>query len=197
MAAGITYRMAKETECTSLAEMINLASGGVVEFLFRDMVPEMTPVQIIARNLARAGPAHSYQNTHVAIVQDRVVGMALAFSADHHYIGAEMRKFFPEDRLAHLEDFYNARVDGSLMLDALCVAEDFRRKGIGSNLIEQVKERAAVSGYGSISLLAFADNATAIRVYRQQGFNEVRAVTLDPHELIPHDGGCLLMKCDV
>ena len=197
MTAEITYRRAKETECMSLAEMIDLASGGVVEFLFRDLIPEMTPAQIISGNLARVGPAHSYQNTHVAIVQDRVVGMALAFSADHHYIGAEMREFFPEDRLAHLEDFYNARVGGSLMLDALCVAKDFRRKGIGSNLIEQVKARAAVSGYGSVSLLVFADNSTAISVYRQQGFNEVRAVTLDPHELIPHVGGCLLMKCDV
>ena len=101
MAAEISYRMAKETECMSLAEMINLASGGVVEFLFRDLVPEMTPVQIIARNLARVGPAHSFQNTHVAFAQDRIVGMALAFSAEHHYIGTEMREFFPEDRLTH------------------------------------------------------------------------------------------------
>ena len=197
MAAQISYRMAKESECASLAEMINLASGGVVEFLFHGLVPEMTPVQIIAGNLARVGPAHSYQNTHVAVSQNQVVGMALAFSADQHYVGPEMREFFPEHRLAHLEDFYDARVDGSLMLDALCVAEDFRRRGIGNNLIVQVKKRAVASGFASVSLIVFADNATAISVYRQQGFDEVRPVTLDPHELIPHKGGCLLMKCDV
>ena len=59
MAPEISYRMAKKTECESLAEMINLASGNVVDYLFHDLVPDMTPVQIIAGNLARVGPAHS------------------------------------------------------------------------------------------------------------------------------------------
>lgn len=195
MEADITYRMAKSTECAALAEMINLASGGVVDFLFHDLVSEMTPVQVIAGNLARVGPAHSYQNTHVAVCRDRIVGMALAFAADHHYIGADMRSFFPAERLAHMEDFYNARVEGSLLLDALCVAEGFRQRGIGNHLIEQVKARAMTSGYESVSLIVFADNTAAIGVYRRQGFDAVRAVALAPHARILHEGGCLLMNC--
>ena len=84
MEAEISYRIADQTECASLADMINLASGGVVDFLFMDLVPEMAPVQLIAGNLARICPAHSYQNSHVAVSRDRVVGMALAFASDHH-----------------------------------------------------------------------------------------------------------------
>ena len=195
MAPKISYRMADVTECEHLAEMINLASGNVVDYLFYDLVPDMTPAQVIAGNLARVGPAHSHRNIHVAVCQNRVVGMALAFAADHHYISSDMRSFFPADRLAHMEDFYEARVEGSLLLDALYVAEDFRNRGIGNRLVEQVKTRASIEGYESVSLIVFADNETAMSVYRQQGFEEVRPVRLDPHELIPHEGGCILMNC--
>jgi ribosomal protein S18 acetylase RimI-like enzyme len=197
MTPEISYRMAEAGECETLAEMINLASGGVVDFLFHDLVPEMTPVRIIAGNLARGGAAHSYENACVAVSGGRVVGMALAFSADHHSVSTDMRAFFPGDRLAHMENFYNARVAGSLLLDALFVAEDFRNRGIGHRLIEQVKARAAAAGHESVSLIVFADNEAALRLYRRQGFETVRQVDVAPHDLIPHQGGCLLMKCDV
>jgi ribosomal protein S18 acetylase RimI-like enzyme len=197
MTPEISYRMAEVSECETLAEMINMASGGVVDFLFHDLVPEMTPVRIIAGNLARGGAAHSYENAHVAVYNKRVVGMALAFSADYHAIGTDMRAFFPGERLAHMEDFYNARVEGSLLLDALFVAADFRNRGVGHRLIEQVRARAAAAEYESVSLIVFADNETALRLYRRQGFETVRQVDVAPHELIPHQGGCLLMKCDI
>jgi hypothetical protein len=66
MTPEMIYRMAEASECGTLAEMINLASGGAVDFLFHDLVPEMTPVRIIAGSLARGGAAHSYENAHVA-----------------------------------------------------------------------------------------------------------------------------------
>ena len=42
----ITYRTAGKADCAQMAEMINSASGGVVEFLFYHLVPGLTPVQV-------------------------------------------------------------------------------------------------------------------------------------------------------
>ena len=190
----ITYRAAKKPDCLRMAEMINIASGGVVEFLFHDLIPELTPVQIVAHNLENTRGSHTYKNTIVAECDNRIVGMALSFPSHLHEVTAEMRQFFPADRLEHLSDFYAARVEDSYFLDAICVEEKMRGIGIGSQLISLTKKKAKQSGFDTVSLVVFADNAAALRVYRRHKFEIVAPVELNSHERIPHEGGCLLMK---
>ena len=48
---GIKYRLGKKEDSRKIAELINIASDGVVEFLFHDLVPGMSPVQVVAHNL--------------------------------------------------------------------------------------------------------------------------------------------------
>ena len=193
----IIYRTARKSDCLQLAEMINIASGGVVEFLFQDLLPELTPVQIVAHNLENTQGSHTYKNTIVAESDDRIIGMALSFPSYFHEITTEMRQFFPADRLEHLSDFYTARVDDSYFLDAICVDEKMRGNGIGSELISLTKKKAKQSGFDTVSLVVFADNTAALSVYRRHKFEIVAPVELNSHEHIPHEGGCLLMKCPI
>ena len=88
------YGPAEKKDCAALAEFINMASDGVVEYLFRDLVPGMTPVQLIAHNLENDDSPHSYKSAIVARDGDDVVGMALSYPSDDHYISDEMRSFF-------------------------------------------------------------------------------------------------------
>jgi GNAT superfamily N-acetyltransferase len=190
----ITYRTARKADCLRMAELINIASGGVVEFLFHDLMPELTPQQIIAHNLESDQGYYTYRNAIVAETDDRVVGVALSFPARFHEITAEMKQYFPKDRLDHLTEFYAARVDDSLLLNALCVDQKGRRNGIGGKLIALTKKEAKQSGFKILSLMVFADNREALSVYHRHGFEVHAPVKLDSHELIPHEGGCLLMK---
>ena len=193
----ITYRTARKADCLRMAELINIASGGVVEFLFHDLMPELTPQQIIAHNLESDHGSHTYKNAIVAEAENQVVGMALSFPALFHQITAEMRQYFSEDRLDHLSDFYAARVDDSLFLDALCVDQKLRRNGIGGKLISLTKKKAKQNGFKILSLIVFADNTKALNVYHQHGFEVHAPVELNSHERIPHEGGCLLMKSSI
>ena len=137
---------------------------------------------------------YTYKNAIVAETENRVVGMALSFPALFHKMTADIRQYFPKDRLDHLKDFYAARVDDSLFLDALCVDQKWRRKGIGSKLISLTKKKAKQSGFKLLSLIVFADNTEALSVYHRNGFEVLAPVRLDSHEQIPHEGGCYLMK---
>ena len=47
----IKYRPGKKQDCPKIAELINIASEGVVEYLFHDLVPGATPVQAVAHSL--------------------------------------------------------------------------------------------------------------------------------------------------
>ena len=58
----ITYRTAVKSDCLHMAEMINIASGGVVEFLFHELMPDLTPVQIVAHNLENTQGSHTYKD---------------------------------------------------------------------------------------------------------------------------------------
>jgi ribosomal protein S18 acetylase RimI-like enzyme len=108
-----------------------------------------------------------------------------------------MRNFFPSNRLEHFNHFYSSRIENSWFLDALCVVESHRSRGIGKKLISLTKEKAVENGFNALSLIVFADNALAIPVYKHTGFQIVQKVELGRNEFIKHEDGCLLMKCEI
>ena len=194
---GILFRSAERKDCQKIAELINIASDGVVDYLFHDLVPGMTPVQVVAHNLENDNYPHSYRSTVVAEEETEVIAMALSYPSAHHKITDEMKPFFPGDRLAHLRHFYAARIENSWFLDALGVFEHHRRRGIGGKLIARVKATAVENGYHTLSLIVFADNRPAIQLYERNGFEVAQRVALQANEYIKHAEGCWLMKCEI
>ena len=190
-----TYRPAEKKDSMRLAELINIASDGVVAYLFHDLIPGMTPVQVVAHNLENDNYPHSYKSAIVAEDENNLVGMVLSYPSSYHKITNEMRAFFPAERLERFEDFYSSRVENSLFLDALGVDASHRRQGIGTRLVELTKEMAQKSGYELISLIVFADNAAALALYRSLGFESVKEIKLEGNEFILHQGGCMLLRC--
>jgi ribosomal protein S18 acetylase RimI-like enzyme len=77
------------------------------------------------------------------------------------------------------------------------VDQKLRRNGIGGKLISLTKKKAKQNGFKTLSLIVFADNTKAQSVYQHHGFKVFAPVKLDSHERIPHEGGCLLMKCSI
>lgn len=191
------YRDGRRADCDTLAALIRLAAGGTVDYLFRNLIEGMTPVQVVAHNLAKNHYPHGYGQTIVATRGETVVGMALSFPSQYHRITAEMERFFPAERLDHMRPFFSARVEESWFLDALGVFPDHCRQGIGRGLIEGVKTRALDQGYRQLSLIVFAGNDSALALYTALGFREVRRVPLGANNDIPYQGGCLLMVCDL
>ena len=191
------YRPAEKEDCTQLAELISIASGGIVEYLFHDLVPGMTPVQVVAHNLENEDSPYSYKSAVVAKEEKDVIGVALSFPSSYHKITNTMINYFPAERIEHLRQFYASRIENSWFLDALCVTKSHRRHGIGEKLISLTKEKAVENGCRALSLITFADNTLAIPVYKRTGFEIVERVELQGNEFIKHEGGCLLMNCEI
>lgn len=193
----IFYRDGKKEDCAALAELINIASEGAIDYLFHDLIPGMAPVQLVAHNLESAESYYSYENAIVAEYRQKPVGVSLSFPSHYHQITEELEKFLPKERLEHFRHFFTARVENSLFLDALCVDAQLRGKGIGSKLLALTKTKAIDSGFNALSLMVFADNKEAQRLYVRCGFKVEQEVKLNSDERIPHEGGCLLMKCEL
>ena len=193
----IKYRQGKKEDSNKIAAMIDIASDGIVEYLFHDLVPRMSPIEVLADGIENDNYPHTYKSALVACDGDDLVGMALSYPSLHHKITDEIRSFIPTDRLEHLSHFYASRLENSWFLDALCVIESHRRRGIGEKLISLTKQKAIANGYNALSLIVFADNVLARSLYQHTGFEVVQKVELRGNKFIKHQDGCLLMKCEI
>lgn len=197
MLTDVKYRSARKEDSYRIAELDYIASGGASEYLFHNLVPNSTSVQVVAYALENDLYPHSYRSAIVAELNNEIIGMSLSFPSEFHCINDDMIKFFPPERLDYFNEFFSARIENSYLIDAICVDERYRNKGIGEKLLEKTIEKARVEGFSRLSLLVFADNQKAIKFYIAHGFKAVREVELKEHELIPHKGGCLLMEAAI
>lgn len=193
----ILYRVGKVEDSAKIGEGIDKASGGILEFLFHDLVDNQTPGQVMTELLRGQVGNESYENAIVAEYENEVIGIVYSYPSKFHEISEETRKFFPGDRLRFLADFYNSRVDDSLFLDSIYIDEKFRGHGIGKKLIELTKEKAKNMGYKQLSLMVMSDNHIARRAYERSNFTIVKHINVKEHWLIPNKGGIYLLVSDV
>jgi ribosomal protein S18 acetylase RimI-like enzyme len=191
---NINYRQGSKGDCRRIAELDYIASDGVVEYLFRDLVPGKSALDILADGLALDVYPHTFRSSIVAQSENQVVGMSLSYPAHFHCITDELTNFLPADRLAVFHEFYASRVEGSYFLDAICVDKNCQGLGIGKALLEHTKRKAGNDGYSELSLIVFADNKRAIKLYEDEGFRRISKINLQSDELLQHDEGCLLMS---
>ncbi len=74
MIMEILYRTGKQEDSLSIAEGIDRASGGIVDFLFHDLVGQYTPAQVMAKSIEERQGTDSYENAIVAEYQDKFNG---------------------------------------------------------------------------------------------------------------------------
>lgn len=191
----IHFRLGEKRDCVKIAEGIDKASGGIIAFLYEDIMED--PVTLMAAILEKEEGNDTYRNAFIAENDQQVVGMVYSYPAKFHGISREMREFFSKERLDHVVDFFSTRLEDSLLLDSIYVEEEMRGHGIGKELVELTKKKAKSLGYSKVSLMVMADNHQARTVYEKSGFSIVKHVHLDEHRLIPHKGGVYLMACQL
>lgn len=193
----ITYRNAQTKDCPMLAEYIYYASDGVLDYLFKGTIPGMTVTQLLTFGLEDEQRYNSYKGIILAEYNQKLIGMIQAYSYIHHKIDDEMKSFIPGERLEQFKEFYDSRVDNSLLINAMYVDENFRRKGIANKLLSTVKEDARSMGFDKLSLFVLSDNMPAQKLYYSNGFKIVKEIIFNDSAKINHEGGFNLMACDI
>ena len=85
---------------------------------------------------------------------------------------------------------------GAARINELAILEPARITG--ARLVAMAaRDRARALGLGELSLLVFADNDGAVRLYERAGFKEVGRQPSVPHPLIRRTGDVLLMTAPV
>ena len=192
---SIHIRPATPDDAPELARLIDMAGGGVYEFLLDGLVPGLTAAEMLVPGLAGTSGSLSYRHSGVAEAAGRIVGVTHAYPVD--WIRTQDYTGLPADRLAHMEDFNRVQDWGSYFLSALAVDPAWRRRGIAAQLLDWVYGRARSGRFDRVTLHVWADNVDARRLYAKEGFQEIGRADLPWHERLPHQGGSVLLQRSV
>jgi ribosomal protein S18 acetylase RimI-like enzyme len=153
----------------------------------------MSALDIVAAGVGTTGFPLSYANCQVATSgATGVVGVANVFPADS--MRSETLLPMVLDRFEHIRPMLQLQDWGSMFLNAIAVADGYRGKGIGTQLIDRAEACTRRAGLSRLSLHVWVDNVSAIKLYKRRGFVEVGIAELAPSPRLPHSGGSLLMR---
>ena len=188
----LRIRPADADDAPELARLIDIAGGGVYEFLLDGLMPGMTAAEMLVPGLAGRSGSLSHRQSGVAELDGQVVGVAHGYPTD--WIRTEDYSGLPPDRVAHMAEFSQTLDWGSYFLSALAVDPDLRRQGIAGRLLGWFYERARTGGFDRVTLHVWADNEPARRLYAGEGFEAIGRAEIPWHPRLPHQGGSILMR---
>ncbi len=193
----IVYRPGEVGDSNEIASYMCLAGDGLYEFLLNDLVPGLAATGILRWAIASSETPLSYRNCFVAVDENtgQLAGVVNSFPADR--LKQHGLDFLPGDRTHHVRAILNLQDWGSWFVNSLAVGENWRRKGIATNLMDHAASQASEAGFDRISLHVWADNLSACAFYKKSGFAAMGTADITAHPRLPHTKGSILMRLEI
>ena len=186
-------RAARQADCRRIAELFRISSEGIADYIWTQLqgeYPGSSLLEIGECQYQRENTAFSYQNCVLAERAGAVVGMAHAFISE-----AEADPAGAIDPV--LRPYAELEAPGSLYISALALLPGERGRGVGTRMLAALRARASKLDARQLSLLCFAGNIGALRLYGREGFRVIDRRPIVPHPLIHRRGEVLLMVAEV
>ncbi len=189
-----TLRRATEADVPDLARLLIMAAHGIIDALYRDLVPGVPTEKLFEGRFMQAGSVRSYEYCWVAQQDSRTIGMLHAHPLDAQ-ADAPPDPRLTADRLGVLAPFLalDEQARGSYHINAVAVAPECRGGGLGHRLMALATSEAQRWGFTEVSLIVFEQNSRAVALYRRLGFEITGRSPAVPHPLVHHTGDLLLM----
>lgn len=188
-----TLRPATKADARLIASLFRISSEGVSDYIWQGLMePGESLLDVGERRYARENTPFSYQNCMIAEVDGEPVGMMHAFKIETAATADEIAGMDPV-----LRPYAELEVAGSFYISGLAVLGPYRSRGLGKLMLATTNERARVASAAPVSLLCFADNTRARKLYEKRGFRVIDEREIVPHELIHATGKALLMTANV
>ncbi|WP_291851480.1 GNAT family N-acetyltransferase [Bradyrhizobium sp.] len=194
MPVQITYRMARSDDSRDIARFMCIAGGGVYEFLFDDLIPFVTAIDLLSIGIGGEQHPISYRNCCVATLggDGGIIAAANVFPADR--LKQDQLMLLGSERHNHIRPMLELQDWGSMFLNSLAVDDAHRGSGIGASLLNWAEARTVEAGYDRLSLHVWADNLDAVSFYEARHFVRVGVASIPAHPRLSHHGGSILMR---
>lgn len=188
-------RNATRQDCRAIAELALMAGEGIPAYFWgQSLMPGQDILDVGAQNAASESENFSYRNAHVALVDNRIAGMLLAYRLPDAGIA---------DSLEDLPEFIRPLIEleqcvpGSFYINMLATYPEFRNQAIGTGLMSIVDRLAIEAGCGLTSIEVFEENEGALRLYKRLGYKITESRPVIPHPCHPYHGRLVLLTREV
>ncbi len=184
-------RKANRSDVNDIAKLALIAGEGIPAWFWKQSAADTQSMEDAgAAKLLSETENFSYRNVHVAVIDDKVAGMILAYRLPDED-NAEDLDELPEfiRPMVELEQC----VPGSFYINMLATFPQYRNMSIGTKLMRMVDSLASDAGCSLTSIEVFAQNEGALRLYRRLGYEVAEKRRVVPHECHPYDGELLLL----
>jgi len=192
MSPSLLFRPARKDESRVIAGLFQICSGGVADYTWRtlDYPHDMDLLDIGEQRFQRENTPFSYQNCTIAELNGRLAGMA------HAYVMPEPEGEDDEDPDPVLRPYGELEIPGSFYLSGMAFLPEFRGHGMGTALLDTLRERARTESLNGLSLLVFFENRDAVRLYERYGFKTIDRRPVTPHPMVHYGGEVILMAME-
>jgi ribosomal protein S18 acetylase RimI-like enzyme len=192
-AETLSIRDACRDDARDLAELIEIAGGGIPTWLWSGMAgPGESPFDVGTRRARRDEGGFSWRHAVVAQTQGKVAGMILAYRLPPRRQGDEEEAAGAGPVLRPFVEL-ELEAPGSWYINAFAVREHLQGRGIGARLLERSLEKAAAAGCGEASVQYFSQNPRAGAFYVRHGFGKRAERRLVTHPACRYDDRTVLL----
>jgi ribosomal protein S18 acetylase RimI-like enzyme len=191
MAGCATFRPAAKADASALAVLVDIAGEGLPAYLWSTLkAPGQSILEVGRERAAREEGGFSYRNAVVAEVGGEVAACLVGYRLDDPY---DLGNLAGIPELVRPLVLLEAKARGSWYVNVLATFPEFRRQGIGLELLGIAEQKARAAGAGAMSVIVAGENEPAARLYARAGY---RAVAREPIFAFPgcrHGGDWVLM----
>lgn len=188
-------RKAINSDCNDIARLALIAGEGIPAWFWQQSATAGQNIEDVgATKLLSETDNFSYRNVHVAVIDDKIAGMILAYrlpDADNNEDLDELPQFIRP--LVELEQC----VPASFYINMIATYPQYRNMSIGTKLMSIVDKLASKTGCALSSLEVFDQNEGALRLYQRLGYRIVEKRRIVPHPCHPYDGQIVLLTRSV
>lgn len=184
-------RKAVKSDVKDIARLALIAGEGIPAYFWAQSATAGQQLEDVgASNLLSENDNFSYRNVHVAVIDDNVAAMILAYrlpDADNAEDLDELPEFIRP--LVELEQC----VPSSFYINMIATYPQYRNMSAGTKLMGIVDKLANDAGCTISSIEVFDQNEDALRLYQRLGYEIIQKRVVVPHACHPYDGQIVLL----
>ena len=191
MEGSLTFRPARKADASALAVLVDIAGEGLPAHLWNTLkAPGQSILEVGRERAAREEGGFSYRNAIIAEVDGEIAACLVGYRLDDPYDLGDLEQAPPVVRpLVLLE----AKARGSWYVNVLATFPEFRRCGIGIELLGIAEGKAREEGAHALSVIVAGENERAARLYAAAGYEALATEPIFAFPGCPHGGDWLLM----
>jgi ribosomal protein S18 acetylase RimI-like enzyme len=188
-------RKAEKSDVSEIARLALIAGEGIPAWFWKQAAKTGQRIEEVgAAKLLSERDNFSYRNVQVAIVDNHIAGMILAY---------RLPGTSEAENLDELPDFIRPMVEleqcvpSSFYINMLATFPEYRNMSIGTGLMNMVDKLATKAKCTLSSIEVFDENTGALRLYHRLGYTIIDKRPVVPHGCHPYKGYILLLTRQV